>query len=107
MVSFFPKGISSKGLALYALSVLFVSMTFNNYAMDFVWIALGAIEVAAFFAFSQRFSKGWQIESKKSYVRLLFIFAISIRIFWVIFSYSFLGSAAVAFLCSGFSAFLV
>ena len=89
MVSFFPKGISSKGLALYALSVLFVSMTFNNYAMGFVWIAMGAIEVSAFFAFSQRLSKGWQIESKKSYVRLLFIFAISIRVFWVVFSYSF------------------
>ena len=89
MVPFFPKGIASRGLALYALSVLFVSMAFNEFAMQFMWIVFGALEVAAFFVLSPRFSRSWQIESRKGYVRLLFIFAISLRVIWVVFSYSF------------------
>ena len=89
MVPFFPKGISSKGLALYALSVLVVSMLFRDFAMPFMWIAIGALEVAVFFVLLPRFSRGWQIETKKGYVRLLFIFALSLRVIWVVFSYSF------------------
>ena len=89
MVPFFPKGISSKGLALYALSVLVVSMLFRDFAMSFVWIVMGFLEVAVFFVLSPRFSRGWQIETKKGYVRLLFIFALSLRVIWVVFSYSF------------------
>lgn len=89
MVPFFPKGIASKGLALYALSVLAVSMVFNEFAMQFMWIVMGFLEVAVFFVFAQRFSRGWQLESKKGYVRLLFIFGLSLRVIWVVFSYSF------------------
>lgn len=89
MVPFFPKGIASRGLALYALSVLAVSMIFNEFAMQFMWIVLGSLEVATFFVLSPRFSRSWQIESKRGYVRLLFIFAISLRVIWVVFSYSF------------------
>ena len=58
MVPFFPKGISSKGLALYALSVLVVSMLFRDFAMPFMWIAIGALEVAVFFcAFAEIFKR--------------------------------------------------
>lgn len=89
MVPFFPKGISSKGVAFYALSVLAVSMVFHEYAMSFMWIVMGFLEVAVFFLFSQRFSRGWQLESKKGYARLLFIFSLSLRVIWVVFSYSF------------------
>jgi hypothetical protein len=89
MVSFFPKQISSRGILLYAISLAIVSIAFMNYAMGFVWIALGIVEILLFFLLSSRLTVQWQRLSVKDYVKDLFVFALLLRIVWVLFSYFF------------------
>lgn len=89
MVSFLPKQISSRGILLYAISLAAVSIAFMNYAMDFVWIALGIAEILLFFLLSSRLTVQWQRVSAKDYIKNIFVTALLLRIAWVLFSYFF------------------
>ena len=89
MITFLPKQISSRGILLYAISLAAVSIAFMNYAMDFVWIALGIAEILLFFLLSSRLTVQWQRLSIKDYVKDLFVSALLLRIVWVLFSYFF------------------
>ena len=46
MIPYFPKMIASKGLLLYVISLLTVSMAFMKYSMGLLWIVLGWWEIA-------------------------------------------------------------
>lgn len=89
MVPYFPKTISSKGVLLYAISLAAVSIAFMNFAMDFVWIALGIAEVLLFFLLSSKLTVQWQRLSVKDFAKDIFVTALLLRIVWVLFSYFF------------------
>ena len=89
MIPYFPKTIASKGLTLYVVSLLVVSIAFFTYSMSFMWMFLGMVEVSLFFILSSKYSKEWQRESMKDYVRTLFWMAVLLRVVWVVFSYYF------------------
>ena len=89
MIPYFPKTISSKGLAFYIVSLLAVSIAFFTYAMSFMWMLLGIVEVSLFFVLSSKYTKEWQTRSVKDYERTLFWTAVLLRVVWVTFSYFF------------------
>ncbi len=89
MVPFFPKIIANKGLTLYVISLLAVSIAFNSFAMSFMWMVLGVIEVSLFFGLAPKLSKEWQSKSVKDFTRNLFWIAVLLRVVWVVFSYFF------------------
>ena len=87
MISYFPQTLSSKGMTLYVASLLAVSVVFNAYAMSFVWMLLGVIEVSLFFVLSAKYSKTWQTKSVKDFENSLFGTAFLFRFVWVVSSY--------------------
>ena len=89
MVPFFPKIIANKGLVLYVVSLLAVSIAFNSFAMPFMWMLLGVAEVSLFFVLAPKLSKEWQGKSVKDFTRNLFWIAVLLRVVWVVFSYYF------------------
>lgn len=89
MIPYFPKTISDKGLAFYIVSLLAVSIAFFTYAMSFMWMLLGIVEVSLFFVLSSKYTKEWQTRSVKDYERTLFWTAVLLRVVWVTFSYFF------------------
>ena len=89
MVPFFPKIIANKGLVLYVVSLLAVSIAFNSFAMPFMWMLLGVAEVSLFFVLAPKLSKEWQSKSVKDFTRNLFWIAVLLRVVWVVFSYYF------------------
>lgn len=89
MVSFFPKTIANKGLVLYVVSMVLVSLLFFDYAANVVWIVLGVAEVALFFVLSSSLLMQWQKTPPRLYVRYLFWTAFFLRVVWVVFSYYF------------------
>ena len=89
MVPFFPKIIANKGLVLYVVSLLAVSIAFNSFAMPFMWMLLGVAGVSLFFVLAPKLSKEWQGKSVKDFTRNLFWIAVLLRVVWVVFSYYF------------------
>lgn len=89
MVSFFPKIIADKGLILYVISLLAVSIAFYSFAMPFMWMVLGVIEVSLFFCLAPKLSKEWRSKSVRDFTRNLFWIAVLLRVVWVVFSYFF------------------
>lgn len=89
MIPYFPKTISSKGLTLYVVSLLAVSIAFFSFSMPFMWMLLGVVEVSAFFVLSSKYSKEWQNRAVKDFERTLFWMAVLLRVVWVTFSYFF------------------
>lgn len=89
MVPVFPKSISDKGIVVYVLCLILVSVVFFSYAMPFMWMILGVIEVSVFFGLSSKFTKEWQHRSQKDFTRNLFWIAVLLRVVWVVFSYYF------------------
>ena len=89
MVTFFPQKISSAGIALYIASLTVVSIAFINYALGFVWIALGLVGVIGFFAVSSNLTHTWQRSTPKDYTMKVFSVALLLRLVWVVFSYFF------------------
>lgn len=89
MVSFFPKIIANKGLMLYVVSLLAIGIAFNSFAMPFMWMVLGVIEVSLFFGLAPKLSKEWRSKSVKVFTRNLFWIAVLLRVVWVVFSYYF------------------
>lgn len=89
MISYFPKTISERGILLYILSLLIVSIAYLNYAMGFAFIMIGGVSVLLFFYGSTQLSNRWRLLSSKRYVYQLFWTAFFIRVVWVVFSYFF------------------
>lgn len=89
MVPFFPKIIANKALVLYVFSLLAVSIAFNSFAMPFMWMVLGVVEVSLFFGLAPKLSREWQSKSVKDFARNLFWIAVLLRVVWVVFSYYF------------------
>lgn len=89
MVPFFSKIIANRGLVLYVASLLAVSVAFNSFAMPFMWMVLGVVEVSLFFGLAPKLSKEWQTKSVNDFVRNLFWIAVLLRVVWVVFSYFF------------------
>ena len=89
MIPYFPKTIANKGLILYVISLIMVSIAFTNYAMGLVWIVLGLLEVSLFFMLSNNLSIRWDVLSVKQFTKNIFWTALALRVVWVIFSYYF------------------
>ena len=49
MISFFPKQIATKAIALYLASLAIVSFAFFSYAMSLTYIIMGVVWVMGFF----------------------------------------------------------
>ena len=89
MIPYFPKTISNKGLILYIVSLLVVSVAFSSHSMSLMWMFLGVVEVSLFFGLAPKLSKEWQSKSVKDFARNLFWIAVLLRVGWVVFSYFF------------------
>lgn len=89
MITVFPKTIANKGLLLYVISLLVVSIAFMRFAMGLVWIVLGLVEVAMFFMLSNSLSKQWGILPPRRFQMNVFWTAFGLRVLWVVFSYYF------------------
>lgn len=89
MVPFFPKTIADKGILLYFVSLIVVSVMYWSHAIPFVCMALGIVEVLVFFIFSRQYSRQWLPISTKAFEKQAFGMAALLRIIWVIFSYFF------------------
>ncbi len=86
---FIPKYITNNAIVLYFLILATVSLLFMNYALRWMWIAFGVVEVFSFFYFSNLLTKSWGRYSNHLFARSLFGWALAIRVLYVIFSYFF------------------
>lgn len=89
MVPYFPKPIANKGLVLYLISIITVSVIFMQYAMGVSFMLIGVGSVILFFFCSNQLTLRWQNLSPKAFLRKLFWTALIIRLVWVVFSYFF------------------
>lgn len=89
MVPFFPKTIANKGLTLYFISLVVVSVAFMSHAIGVLWMVLGTIEVLMFFLLSTSLSQQWQHASSHFFVQRIFWVSFLLRVAWVVFSYYF------------------
>ena len=90
MISYFPKRIASKGVALYLVSLALVSILFIRFAIPWFFMVMGFVEASAFFLLANKYTKVWQtLYSQKLFERKLFFGALLIRVIWVVFSYYF------------------
>ena len=89
MIPYLPKTISNRGVLLYVASLALVSLAFMQYAMGVVWIALGLLEILAFFLLSNRLTQQWQRVSVRDFTKNLVVTAFLLRVVWVLFSYFF------------------
>lgn len=90
MISYFPKRIASKGIALYLVSLALVSILFIRFAIPWFFMVMGFVEASAFFLLANKYTKEWQtLYSQKLFERKLFFGALLIRVIWVVFSYYF------------------
>lgn len=90
MISYFPKRIASKGVALYLVSLALVSILFIRFAIPWFFMVMGFVEASAFFLLANKYTKEWQtLYSQKLFERKLFFGALLIRVIWVVFSYYF------------------
>ncbi len=87
MLDFFPKYFTNKAMLLYIVALLVVSLVFYKYALPFMFIFFGLIEVFGFFYFSNVLTKKWQNLTSKTFINRLFISSFLIRAIWVIASY--------------------
>lgn len=89
MISYFPTPVSKKGIFLYVISLILVSIIFLKYAIGTAWIVMGFLEILVFFLMSNKLSFTWQRLSAKDFARNLFVVALLLRVVWVVFSYYF------------------
>lgn len=89
MLNFVPKKISTKAILIYLASLVVVSVVFSRHAMRFSFMLLGAMEVLGFFLLTAYCSKRWGTVSSKKFVQNIVLTALSLRVFWVFFSYFF------------------
>ncbi len=90
MITYFPKTIATKGVTLYLISLVLVSLFFSHYIIPWYFMVMGLVEVPAFFLLANKYSKEWQTISRtKFFERKLFFGALLVRLLWVVFSYYF------------------
>jgi hypothetical protein len=89
MVPYFPKQISYRAIAVYLIALVSVSFIYSDYAMKFVFIALGLISVFGFFLFTSSLTINWKDIPEKVFLQRIFAIAVVLRLIWVIFSYYF------------------
>lgn len=90
MIVYFPKKIANKGVALYLISLILVSLFFTQYIIPWYFMVMGIAEVSLFFLLTNKLSKNWQtIPRTKVFEKKLFLGALLIRLLWVVISYYF------------------
>ena len=89
MIPFFPDKIAKKGVSIYLIALVIVSIAFFRHAMGIEYILLGIMWVTGFFLLSASCSKKWMRYPVKMFVWRVFWIALILRIVWVIFSYFF------------------
>lgn len=88
--NFLPKWLSNGAIGVYFSLLLIISMLFMNYAMEWYFMFIGAVEVVGFFFLANILTKRWsKIVNARVLHRSIFGIALSVRIFWVFFSYLF------------------
>lgn len=87
MVPFFPKQITYRAIITYLIALVVISIFYSNYAMKFGYMALGFTFVVSFFSITTIWSKGKERNSERAFVESIFVFAVVIRLIWVIASY--------------------
>lgn len=89
MIPFFPKHIATKGIKIYLISLILVSVVFFRFAMGIEYTLLGLIWVVGFFSISSTATTRWAKMPPKKFCSTVFWIAFTIRVIWVIFSYFF------------------
>ena len=87
MVPFFPKQISQRAIIVYLVSLVVISLYFSNYAMSWTYMLLGSGFVVGFYSLLSYWTSTWDKFSKRHFEQSLFILAIILRGFWLVFSY--------------------
>ena len=88
MITYLPKYVSSRAMAVYAALLLAISVLFGH-PMTWYWWVFGIVEVTAFFYLGNSLSKQWQVKSSKRFIEDVFWTGLLLRIAYVIFSYFF------------------
>lgn len=89
MISFFPKQIASKAIALYLGSLAIVSFLFFSHAMSMTFVIIGIVWVVGFFFLTSNASQRWKDLPVKRFLTNLGLTAFGLRLAWVVFSYFF------------------
>lgn len=89
MLNYLPQFFTRKAIILYLISIVVVSIVFNDHILDWYWFAFGLVEVVGFFYFSNLFTRKWSNFSVGHFEKKLFNTALMLRIAWVVFSYFF------------------
>lgn len=87
MLDFFPKFITSKAVTYYFAVLAVVTVLFINRMLPFMWIMTGSLSVLFFFHFSNKLTQDWKDYTDQSFSKKLFLYALLIRVIWVIFSF--------------------
>ena len=89
MLSYFPKQIATKGIVLYFVALVSVTLVFFRHAMSITFIAMGIMWVVGFFLLSSYCSQKWGELPEKIFIRNLLLTALGLRWAWTLFSYVF------------------
>lgn len=90
MIAYLHKSISNKGIVLYIIALVLVSVLFMQYAIPGYFMLMGLTEVSLFFLLANYYSEKWRNNcSTKSFEKKAFMAALVIRMLWVVFSYFF------------------
>lgn len=89
MIPFFPRQFANKGILIYFISIIAVSVLYFRYAMGIEFIILGAMWVVGFFLLSSSLTNRWIRKSRKEFAWSVFWIALGIRVAWMVFSYFF------------------
>lgn len=89
MVTFFPRQISTKAIAIYFLALLSINLFYFHYAMLFGYMVLGTVMVTGFFLLTSSWSISWRAIPDRWFVKRLFGVAVALRLVWVVASYFF------------------
>ncbi len=89
MLNYIPQFFTKKSMTTYLVGLVIISLLFFSFAMSFLWIVFGLVEVIGFFYFSNLLTKRWKNIKTKIFQKKLFWIALAIRVGWVVFSYFF------------------
>ena len=89
MVTYFPNLISRKAIAGYFIALAIVSVAFMDHVLPFYMMLFGAVEVCAFFYFSNLLTKQWYRFKPQVFAKKLFWTSLIIRLVYMVFSYFF------------------
>ena len=89
MIPIFPDKIAKKGVVIYLIALVIVTLAFFRYAMPTVYILLGIMWVTGFFLLSSSCSKKWMRYPVEKFAWRVFWVALLLRLVWVVFSYFF------------------